>query len=97
MAGLRPGSDLVRVARYCGRLVALRRDGLIVDDMFPQATPDDIRLEDKVAELERELALRRRLYPIWVNSGKIQRHAAHRQIITLEAILADYRRKEATS
>ena len=39
--------------------------------------------------------MRRALYPKWVNSGKISQDAAHRQIIALEAILADYRRLEA--
>ena len=76
-------------------MVLLREDGLIVDDMFPQAVPDDVRLIDKIAELERELGMRRALYPKWVNNGKITREAAHRQIIALEAILADYRRIEA--
>lgn len=74
-----------------GSLVFLRMDGLMVDDMFPQATPADVRLEDKIQELERELAMRRQLYPKWVNTGKIQQPAAHKQIIVLEAILADYK------
>lgn len=63
--------------------------------MFPDATPADVRLEDKVAELERELGVRRGVYPRWIQSGKISREHAHRRIITLEAILADYRGKLA--
>ena len=59
--------------------------------MFPDATPEDVRHDDKITELERELQVRRRVYPRWIQTGKINREQAHRRIITLEAILADYR------
>lgn len=60
-------------------------------DLFPAATPDDVRIEDKIAEIERELGMRRTLYPKWVAEGKLQQADAHRRIITLEAILEDYK------
>ncbi len=65
--------------------------------MYPDATPADVRYQDKVKELERELAVRRGVYPRWIQTGKINRETAHRRIITLEAILADYRRRSPTS
>lgn len=65
--------------------------------MFPNATPADVRLEDKIIEIERELDIRRRVYPKWLRTGKINREHAHRRIITLEAILADYRRQIPTT
>ena len=61
--------------------------------MFPDATPADVMQADKVAELERELQVRRRVYPRWIQTGKLSRELAHRRIITLEAILNDYRSK----
>lgn len=62
--------------------------------MFPDATPADVMQADKIAELERELQVRRRVYPRWIQTGKLSRELAHRRIITLEAILADYRHRE---
>ena len=64
--------------------------------MFPGPTPGDVRLEDKIAEIERELGMRRAIYPKWVQTGKLAHHTAHKQIITLEAILDDYKRLAAT-
>ncbi len=63
--------------------------------MFPEATPDDVRLHDKIQEIERELELRRKVYPRWVQAGKISQEQAHRQIIVLEAIYNDYIRAAA--
>ncbi len=78
--------------RICGHTFAFRGSKLVSSDLFPEATIDDVQLDDKIAELERELGMRRTLYPKWVASGKLAQHQAHRQIITLEAILEDYRK-----
>lgn len=49
-----------------------------------------ITIEDKRRCLQRELALRRRVYPGWVERGRITRAQADREIAVMEAILADY-------
>lgn len=64
-------------------------------NLFPDATPEDVRTEDKIAELQRELKLRRRVYPRWVADGKLTEVVAHRQILALEAMLADYERLQS--
>jgi hypothetical protein len=48
---------------------------------------------DKLACLERELAMRRSLYPKWVASGRMPQTRADREIDVMEAIAADYREK----
>lgn len=63
------------------------------DQLFGDVEPstvDRIRFPAKIAELERELGYRRRLYPRWVADGKMSQAAADTQIAVLEACLADY-------
>ena len=52
--------------------------------------PDPITPADKRACLERELRMRRRVYPRWVQAGKLSQAEADREITVMEAILADY-------
>jgi hypothetical protein len=49
--------------------------------------------QDKFKCLARELQLRRRLYPRWIGSGRINVDEARREIELMEAIVADYRAK----
>ena len=49
-----------------------------------------ITREEKVAELRREIATRRRVYPSWINRGRIDRETADHRVAVLEAILLDY-------
>ncbi len=46
--------------------------------------------ELKLREVEREIAMRKRLYPRWVRDGRITAEQAHRAIGIMEAIAADY-------
>ncbi len=46
--------------------------------------------DDKRACIERELKMRRRVYPRWVEAGKMSQAHADKEIATMEAILADY-------
>ncbi|WP_159728325.1 hypothetical protein [Methylosinus sp. Ce-a6] len=48
---------------------------------------------EKLKEVEREIAQRRRVYPRLIGAGKMSRAAADRQIAILEAIRDDYRSK----
>lgn len=47
-------------------------------------------LEEKIACVKRELAMRERAYPRWVDAGKMSDHKATREIMLMKAILADY-------
>lgn len=43
-----------------------------------------IRREEVLIEIEREIALRRRVYPRWVDQGKLKLDRAERQIALME-------------
>jgi hypothetical protein len=47
----------------------------------------------KLLCLERELRMRRRVYPRWVELGKMKMRDAEHEIKTMEAIADDYRNK----
>ena len=49
-----------------------------------------ITTDDKRRCLMREIAMRRRVYPAWVDRGQMTRAQADREIAVMEAILADY-------
>lgn len=55
-------------------------------DLFP------ISLLDQIEELGRELKLRRRVYPRFVQSGSLSQAKADRQIATLEAAIESLHR-----
>jgi hypothetical protein len=55
-----------------------------------------IAAEDKLREIERELKLRRRLYPHWIEIGKIEAGDAKRQIDILVEIADDYEKQAQT-
>ncbi|WP_210526312.1 hypothetical protein [Rubellimicrobium arenae] len=44
----------------------------------------------KRAALVRELGMRRRVYPRWVEAGRMKSSEMHHEIAVLEAILEDY-------
>lgn len=50
--------------------------------------------EQKRKEVSREIAMRNRVYPQWVQSGRMSKADADRQIEIMKAIEADYREKE---
>lgn len=53
--------------------------------------PDqEFTLTTKLKAVERELAMRRAVYPHQVKAGKMTEHEADRQISIFEAIKADY-------
>jgi len=49
--------------------------------------------ETKLLCIERELRLRRRVYPRWVAEGRMKIRDAEHEIKTMESIAADYRAK----
>lgn len=53
-------------------------------DLFPDAP---IPLPVQIAEIEREIALRARVYPRWVVDKRLSQAAADRQIAAMQAVL----------
>ena len=56
-------------------------------DLFPPLEPKDIRIEDIVKELRRELAVRRDVYPYWISKRTIDVETATYRIAVLEAAI----------
>lgn len=50
-------------------------------DLFP------VSREEMIAEVKREIAMRKRVYPLWVADGKLKQDRAARQIKIMEAVL----------
>jgi hypothetical protein len=51
-----------------------------------------ITAETKLACIEREIKMRRRVYPRWVTDGRMTQAKADDEIKTMEAIADDYRK-----
>jgi len=43
---------------------------------------------DQIAEVKREIALRERVYPKWVEAGRLKQDKADRQLAIMRAVLA---------
>jgi hypothetical protein len=56
--------------------------------MQPSQPAAEIPLLDQIAELERELGYRRRVFPKWIADGRMQAAAAARRMSAMEAALA---------
>jgi hypothetical protein len=54
-----------------------------------------ITAADKLKEIKRELAQRRRVYPRLIEKGSLTREAAARQTEIMDAIAADYEMRAA--
>lgn len=62
-----------------------------MSDLFGGPKPADVSRERKIEALERELNMRRRVYPRWVGGGKMTQEKADEEMLVFEAILADYK------
>ena len=54
-----------------------------------------ISLAEQITEAQRELALRRKCYPAWVKSGKLDMETAYHQLQAQEAIVWTLMRLDA--
>src|SRR5215470_7384739 len=54
-----------------------------------------ITLEEQIAEAQRALALRRKVYPQWIKRGKLDMTTAHYQLQAMEAIIKTLMRLDA--
>jgi hypothetical protein len=61
--------------------------------LHPSERRSEITDADKLACAEREIAMRRHVYPNRVRQGLMRPTSADREIATMEAIAADYRAK----
>lgn len=52
----------------------------------------DISASQKCACAQREVAMRKRVYPKWIAEGKMTAEQAHREIETMQAIADDYQK-----
>lgn len=50
-----------------------------------------VSLEEQIQELERELALRERVYPKWVEAGRMSQREAQQRYLALRAALTTLR------
>lgn len=53
--------------------------------------------QSKLKCIEREIVMRRRVYPRWVALGKMTQEQAEKEIQTMESIANDYRSKISAS
>jgi hypothetical protein len=51
----------------------------------------NITATDKQKEAEREVAMRRNVYPKWIAAGRMKQDEADRRVAVMEQIAADYR------
>ncbi|MEG0819582.1 MAG: hypothetical protein RSG56_09065 [Brevundimonas sp.] len=52
-----------------------------------------ISIEDQIACIDRELRYRRRVYPRWIDGGKMTQRKADEEIARMEAVLATLEEK----
>ena len=45
-----------------------------------------ITIEDEIAEVDREIRLRERVYPNWVSAGRLKQERADRQLELMRAV-----------
>ena len=55
---------------------------------------NEFTIEEKLREVEREIALRERFYPGWVSVGKVTAARAKKQLDILREIASDYRKEQ---
>jgi len=51
--------------------------------------------KEKLECAEREVMMRRKVYPRWIEQKKMKQETADRQIAIMDAIAEDYRKQEA--
>lgn len=56
------------------------------DSLLPDPQPSGVSFEDMLAEVDRELKLRRRVYPRWVDQGNLTKATADQQILKMQAV-----------
>jgi hypothetical protein len=57
----------------------------------------EVSLDQQIAEVEREIGLRRALYPRWINEKRMKPEKAQRCLETMEAVLATLKSRKEKS
>lgn len=52
-----------------------------------------VTTEDIIKEIQRELNMRKRVFPTWVLQGRLKENIADKRIKIMEQILEDYKQK----
>lgn len=63
-------------------------------DMLGEPTPADVSLTDQIACIEREIRMRERVYPRWVESKRMTQTKADHEILVMRAVLDSLKRQE---
>lgn len=53
----------------------------------------EITTADMIKEIQRELNMRKRVFPTWVLQGRLKENVADKRIKIMERILEDYKQK----
>lgn len=61
----------------------------------PTAAPNGVTLKDQIAEVGREVGLRRSVYKRWIAAGRLKQEDADRQLARMEAALWTLKQVEA--
>ena len=59
-------------------------------------TDKNITTADIVKEIQREINMRKRVFPTWVLQGRIKQEVADKRIRIMEMVLEDYQNKLAS-
>jgi len=54
---------------------------------------NEITTTDIIKEIQRELNMRKKVFPTWVLQGKLKENVANKRIKIMERILEDYKQK----
>lgn len=54
--------------------------------MIEKHFTEQITIEEMLAEIKREIAMRKSVYPRWIESGKIKKETAASRVLILEAV-----------
>lgn len=63
-------------------------------DLLPDL-PTQVRIDDQIACVTREIAMRRKVYPRWVAAGKMTQAKADTEISCMLAVLATLEARDA--
>lgn len=66
-----------------------------MSDLFSASAAPPVPLDRQIKAVERELAMRRRVYPSWVAKGRMSQANADEEIAAMEAVLATLRQAAA--
>ena len=58
-----------------------------MSDLFGGPTPQDVSVDEQITCVKREIAMRERVYPRWVDGGRMTQKAADTELLLMRAVL----------